>query len=430
MYKNINDKILLAKNVQKEWKDVSFEDRQKIILEVAKFLLDRKEECAKIITSEMNKPISQSIAEIEKCVLMLEYYGKCPNILQPEKINSEFTVSEIHFEPKGIILGVMPWNFPFWQVLRFAVPTLLSGNSVLVKHASICFGSGNAIERLFLDAGLPMGVFQNLEIGHKEVEEIIKNPLVQGVSLTGSEKAGALVASLAGQNIKKSLLELGGSDAFIVLDDADISQAAKVGALARLQNCGQTCVAAKRFIIQNSIYEKFLPIFIEEYKKYTPENPYDKNTKLSGMARPDLADELENQYHFAIENGAEVILPLTRVSDVAFLPGLIWVEENNPILRQELFGPLGVIMKAKDMHHALALANDIPFGLSNSVWTNDKGTQEFFMKNLESGTININRMTSSDPRFPFGGTKMSGYGTELSLYALREFVNIKTIIVN
>lgn len=430
MYKNINDKIVLAKNAQKEWKDVSFEDRQKIILEVAKFLLDRKEECAKIITSEMNKPISQSIGEIEKCVLMLEYYAKCPKILQPEKINSEFTVSEIHFEPKGIILGVMPWNFPFWQVLRFAVPTLLSGNSVLVKHASICFGSGNAIERLFLDAGLPMGVFQNLEIGHKEVEEIIKNPLVQGVSLTGSEKAGALVASLAGQNIKKSLLELGGSDAFIVLDDADISQAAKVGALARLQNCGQTCVAAKRFIIQNSIYEKFLPIFIEEYKKYTPENPYDKNTKLSGMARPDLADELENQYHFAIENGAEVVLPLTRVSDVAFLPGLILVEENNPILGQELFGPLGVIMKAEDMHHALALANDIPFGLSNSVWTNDKGTQEFFIKNLESGTININRMTSSDPRFPFGGTKMSGYGTELSLYALREFVNIKTIIVN
>lgn len=215
-----------------------------------------------------------------------------------------------------------------------------------------------------------------------------------------------------------------------MLDDADISQAAKVGALARLQNCGQTCVAAKRFIIQNSIYEKFLPIFIEEYKKYTPENPYDKNTKLSGMARPDLADELENQYHFAIENGAEVVLPLTRVSDVAFLPGLILVEENNPILGQELFGPLGVIMKAKDMQHALALANDIPFGLSNSVWTNDKETQEFFIKNLESGTININRMTSSDPRFPFGGTKMSGYGTELSLYALKEFVNIKTIIIN
>lgn len=430
MYKNINDKIVLAKNAEKEWKDVSFEDRQKIILEVAKFLLNRKEECAKIITSEMNKPISQSIAEIEKCVLMLEYYAKCPNILQPEKINSEFTISEIHFEPKGIILGIMPWNFPFWQVLRFAVPTLLSGNSVLVKHASICFGSGNAIERLFLDAGLPMGVFQNLEIGHKEVEEIIKNPLVQGVSLTGSEKAGALVASLAGQNIKKSLLELGGSDAFIVLDDADISQAAKVGALARLQNCGQTCVAAKRFIIQNSIYEEFLPIFIEEYKEYTLENPYDKNTKLSGMARPDLADELENQYHFAIENGAEVVLPLTRVSDTAFLPGLILVEENNPILEQELFGPLGVIMKAEDMHHALALANDIPFGLSNSVWTNDKDIQEFFIKNLESGTININRMTSSDPRFPFGGTKMSGYGTELSLYALREFVNIKTIIVN
>lgn len=424
----IENKLIKADKAFSEWKKIPFDHRQKLIAKAAEILKTRSEEFGTIITSEMNKPISQAIAEVEKCALMMNYYADAENILQPEKIKSEYSYSEIHYVPKGVILGVMPWNFPFWQVLRFAVPAILAGNTIVLKHASICFGSGNAIEKVFIEAGFPEGVFQNLEIGHKDVKEVLEHKIISGVSLTGSEKAGAEVASIAAQNIKKSLLELGGSDAFIVLDDADLDEAAKVGALARLQNCGQTCVAAKRFIIDEKIEDVFLPKFIKEYKKYVPTDPMDKETKIAGMARPDLADDLENQFRKALENGAEIILPLERISDNEFKPGLIRVKEGNPILQEELFGPLGMVMTARNDEEALQFANDIPFGLSNSVWTQDKDRQLFFIENLESGTVNINRMTSSDPRFPFGGTKSSGYGTELSLLALKEFVNVKTIL--
>jgi succinate-semialdehyde dehydrogenase/glutarate-semialdehyde dehydrogenase len=426
----IENKLIAADKAFSEWKKVPFEDRQKLIAKAAEILKNNSEKFGKIITSEMNKPISQSIAEVEKSALMMNYYADAENILQPEKVNSEYAYSEIHYVPKGVILGVMPWNFPFWQVLRFAVPAILAGNTVVLKHASICFGSGNAIEEVFLEAGFPKGVFQNLEVGHKEVKEILEHDAVKGVSLTGSGRAGGEVASIAGLNIKKSLLELGGSDAFIVLDDADLDKAAKVGAQARLQNCGQTCVAAKRFIIDEKIEDTFLPKFIEEYKKFVPADPMNKETKIAGMARPDLADDLEKQFQKALENGAEIIIPLERISDIEFNPGLIRVKEGNPILQEELFGPLGMVMIAKNDEEALHMANDIPFGLSNSVWTADKARQLFFIENLESGTVNINRMTSSDPRFPFGGTKASGYGTELSLLALKEFVTAKTIVGN
>lgn len=430
MEQSIENKLIKADKAFSEWKKIPFEHRQKLIAKAAEILKTRSEEFGAIITSEMNKPISQAIAEIEKCALMMNYYADAENILQAEKIESEYTYSEIHFIPKGVILGIMPWNFPFWQVLRFAIPAILAGNTVVLKHASICFGSGNAIEKVLLEAGFPEGVFQNLEIGHQDVKEVLEHQAISGVSLTGSEKAGAEVASIAGQNIKKSLLELGGSDAFIVLDDADFDEAAKVGALARLQNCGQTCVAAKRFIIDEKIEDVFLPKFIEEYKKYIPADPMNKETKIAGMARPDLADDLEKQFRKALENGAEIILPLERISENEFKPGLIRVNEGNPILQEELFGPLGMVMTAKNDEEALQLANDIPFGLSNSVWTKDKARQLFFIENLESGTVNINRMTSSDPRFPFGGTKSSGYGTELSLLALKEFVTAKTVVGN
>ncbi|MCW3168712.1 aldehyde dehydrogenase family protein [Chryseobacterium sp. 09-1422] len=428
MEQSIETKLIKADNAFSEWKNVPFADRQKLISKAAELFKAKAEEFGTIITKEMNKPISQSISEVEKCALMMNYYAEADNVLQPEKIESEYAISEIHYVPKGVILGVMPWNFPFWQVLRFATPAILSGNTVVLKHASICFGSGNAIEKIFLEAGFPGGVFQNLEVGHKEVKEILEHPTVKGVSLTGSEKAGAEVASIAGQKIKKSLLELGGSDAFIVLDDADLDEAAKVGALARLQNCGQTCVAAKRFIIQKDIEFDFLPKFIEEYKKYVPADPMKKDTKIGGMARADLADDLEKQYQKAIDNGAEALIPLERISDTEFNPGLISVKEGNPILQEELFGPLGMVMIAENDVQALEMANDIPFGLSNSVWTKNTERQQFYIDGLESGTVNINRMTSSDPRFPFGGTKSSGYGTELSLLALKEFVTAKTIL--
>ncbi|QOW11687.1 aldehyde dehydrogenase family protein [Kaistella flava (ex Peng et al. 2021)] len=425
---NIENKLKISQKAFNTWKSVPFKEKQQLLKNLAKLLDENAEKFGKIITQEMNKPITQSIAEVNKCALMVRYYANAKNILKPEQIKTEFRVSEIHYVPKGVILGVMPWNFPFWQVIRFAVPAILAGNTVVVKHASICFGSGNAIEKVFLEAGFPKGIFQNLEIGHDEVKNVLENPIVRGVSLTGSEKAGGEVASIAGKNIKKSLLELGGSDAFIVLEDADFEAAAVAGAKSRLLNCGQACNAAKRFIIQKNVEKEFLPIFVKEYQKFVAGDPLKKKTNMAGMARPDLADELENQYNKALKYGAEIILPLVRLSPNEFVPGLIKVKAGNPILQEELFGPLGMVMIAKDDKQAVKLANDIPFGLSDTVWTKDKKRQQFYIDNLESGTVSINKATSSDPRLPFGGAKSSGYGTELSTFALKEFVNIRSVV--
>ncbi|QIY82095.1 aldehyde dehydrogenase family protein [Chryseobacterium sp. NEB161] len=424
--KNINS----AHQTFLDWKKVPFVERQKLLLKLADVLDKNKEEYAKIITTEMHKPITQSVAEIEKSAGMIRYYAKADNVLKPEKIKTEFDVSEVHYDALGIILGVMPWNFPFWQVLRFAIPAILAGNVVLLKHASICFGSGDAIEKAFSDAGFPKFIFQNLRIGHDDIKTILENPYVRGVSLTGSEKAGASVAALAGKNIKKSVLELGGSDAFIVLEDADLEKAAKDGAAAKLQNTGQVCNAAKRFIVHQSIEKAFVPQFIEVYNSYQPADPRKEDTKLGKMARPDLADELEAQYKKAQRHGAEVVLALERIDESTFRPGIIKVEEGNPILKEELFGPLAILMIGKNDDDILKLANDIPFGLGNAVWTKDKTRAQFFIENLESGTVSVNKSTSSDVRLPFGGAKASGYGVELSLHAIKEFTQIKTVVGN
>lgn len=424
--KNINS----AHQTFLDWKKVPFVERQKLLLKLADVLDKNKEDYAKIITTEMHKPITQSVAEIEKSAGMIRYYAKADNVLKPEKIKTEFDVSEVHYDALGIILGVMPWNFPFWQVLRFAIPAILAGNVVLLKHASICFGSGDAIEKAFSDAGFPKFIFQNLRIGHDDIKSILENPYVRGVSLTGSEKAGASVAALAGKNIKKSVLELGGSDAFIVLEDADLEKAAKDGAAAKLQNTGQVCNAAKRFIVHQSIEKAFVPQFIEVYNSYQPADPRKEDTKLGKMARPDLADELEAQYKKAQRHGAEVVLALERIDESTFRPGIIKVEEGNPILKEELFGPLAILMIGKNDDDILKLANDIPFGLGNAVWTKDKKRAQFFIENLESGTVSVNKSTSSDVRLPFGGAKASGYGVELSLHAIKEFTQIKTVVGN
>lgn len=417
-----------SQNTFENWKKIPFAERQNLMQNLAEILLKNREKFAEIITKEMNKPISQSISEIEKCAGMAEYYAKVENVLDINKIKSEFDYSEIHHEPMGIILGVMPWNYPFWQVLRFAVPAILAGNVVIMKHASICLKSGDALQELFEEAGFPKHTFTHIKVSHDEIEKILANPLVQGVSLTGSEKAGSAVAAAAGKNIKKSLLELGGNDAFIVLDDADLDQAAKSAALGRLQNCGQTCVASKRFIIQSSIYDEFLEKFVTEYKTYIVADPMDKDTKISGMAREDLADDLEKQFQKAVENGAEIILPLERLNKISFQPGLMKMNLGNPVLDEELFGPLGMVLEAKTDEELLEIANNTKFGLANSVWSKDKKRLEFFINNLQSGTVSINQITKSDARFPFGGTKNSGYGIELSPNALKEFTNVKMVL--
>ena len=430
MHKQLITAIQHSENAFKYWKNISFQERQKLFPNLATHLKLNKDRFAKIITDEMHKPITQSRAEIEKSALMTNFYAHAENVLAPQKIEVGLSISEVHYQPLGIVLGVMPWNFPFWQTLRFAVPTILAGNVVILKHASICYESGDAIEKLFLDAGFPEAVFQHLKISHDEVEEVINDSLIKGVSLTGSEVAGSKVASLAGKNIKKSILELGGNDAFIVLEDADWVSAAKDGALSRLQNCGQTCVAAKRFIVHEKIYDDFLAEFIREYQKFEVGNPFDEATKLGSMAREDLADELEKQYQMAIAHGAEIILPLERLDEISFRPGLLKMNEGNPVLDEELFGPLGMILKAKNDEEILQIANNTKFGLANSVWTKNKERALFFAKNLESGTVSINQLTKSDPRLPFGGTKKSGYGVELSLQALKEFTIAKTYIGN
>lgn len=428
MEKSIQTKLDKSDKTFKEWKNVPYAERQKLLGKLSKALLKRKEEFAEIITKEMNKPISQSVAEIEKCAGMCEFYAKAENVLKPEKVKTDHTISEIHREPMGVILGVMPWNFPFWQALRFAVPAILTGNVIVLKHASICYKSGNAMQKLLEDVGFPKGIFTHLKISHDEVEEMIANPIIKAVSLTGSEAAGRKIAETAGKNLKKCVLELGGSDAFIVFEDADLDVAAKDGAQARLQNCGQTCVAGKRFIIHTKVYEQFLEKFIEEYKKFQPENPMDQETKLGLMAREDLASDLEKQYKKAIKNGAKILVPLQSVGNMAFEPGLIEMNAGNPILEEELFGPLGMVFKARSDEDALKIANNSMFGLANAVYTKDKKKAMYFAENLESGSVAINQVFRSDWRMPFGGRKNSGYGTELSLYALEEFTVKKSII--
>ncbi len=430
MKKSTQNKLEKAHQTFSSWKELPWKRKQVLLKKLANILDKNAEKFGKIITKEMNKPISQSIAEVQKCALMVNYYAEMKPQLQLEKVKTDFAISEIHYVPKGVILGVMPWNFPFWQVLRFAVPAILAGNTIVLKHASICIESGDKIQEIFGKAGFPIGVFTHLEIGHDEVAELLEHDFVQGVSFTGSEDAGGKIASIAGKNIKKSLLELGGSDAFIVLDDADLKNAAKVGANARLQNCGQTCIAAKRFIIHKKIQKDFMKIFLAEYQKYIPADPMKKETIIAGMARPDLAEELLKQYKKAVKNGAKIILPLEKIADGILKPGLIEVQEGNPILLEELFGPLGMIMIAKNDENALKMANDIPFGLANSVWTSNRKRLEYFTKNLESGTVSINKMTGSVPNLPFGGMKKSGYGTELSYHTLHEFVTVKTVVGN
>lgn len=430
MQSSTENKLIRADKTFKIWKSVPFKDKQKLLTNLAKLLLKRKQAYGEMITGEMNKPVTQSVSEIEKCAGMISYYATVKNVLQPHKVSTDYQVSEIHHEPMGVILGIMPWNFPFWQALRFAVPAVLAGNTIILKHASICAKSGDAMQKLFEEAGFPKGIFTHLKISHAEVEELISNPIIKGVSLTGSEGAGRKIAETSGRNLKKCVLELGGSDAFIILEDADLAKAAKDAAKARLQNNGQTCVAAKRFIIHSKIYKEFLAKFALEYQKYTPANPMNPDTKLSLMAREDLATDLKKQYRKAIKNGAEIVLPLKEVGNMGFEPGLILMNKENPVANEELFGPLGMIYKVKSDAQALEIANNTMFGLANAVYTQNKDKAMFFAENLESGSVAINQIFRSDWRMPFGGRKNSGYGVELSEFALHEFTIKKSIIGN
>jgi succinate-semialdehyde dehydrogenase/glutarate-semialdehyde dehydrogenase len=413
-----------------DWSKRSFADRSKKIRRVAQLLKDREQEYASLISREMGKPISQSIAEVQKCAWCCEYFSdNAESFLASERVETDGTSSAISYEPLGAILAIMPWNFPFWQVFRFAAPTLMAGNVGLLKHASDVPGCSIAIEGLFSDAGFPEGVFQSLIVRNSVVKDIVKHPLVKGISLTGSERAGRVVASEAGAALKKCVLELGGSDPFIVLDDANLETAIDGAVKSRMQNAGQSCIAAKRFIVTKKISKSFIDGFVARVKKLKVGDPMDENTDVGPMVREDLLEELAAMIHASIERGAEVLCGGKRMDrrGTFFEPTIMAkVKPGMEVFDEETFGPLAAVTVVPSADAASDLANQTRFGLGASIWTEDVEFATTLARSLEAGSVFINGMVKSDPRLPFGGIKASGYGRELSQAGIREFVNIKT----
>ncbi len=418
------------------WEKTNYEHRSKLINNVANILVKNKDEYAQIMSMEMGKPISVSIGEVEKCAVLCKYYAEhAEGFLKPETINTDASNSFITFEPLGIIFAVMPWNFPFWQVFRYAVPALLAGNGCLLKHAPNVPECALAIERIFRDAGFPDNIFTSVFVDIPLVETIISHPSVKGVTLTGSERAGSSVASLAGKYLKKTVMELGGSDPYIILEDADMDTAVDTCVTSRLINSGQTCISAKRFIVVESRLDEFTKLFIEKMGKVEFGDPMDEKTQYGPMARRDLCDNLHRQVEDSIKLGAKCLFK-GKIPDKnpagTFYPVIVLsnVREGMPAYDEELFGPVSVIYSAKDEEDAIRIANDTPYGLGAAVFTTDteRGTR-IAAKKLNAGLCFVNDFVKSDPRLPFGGINRSGYGTELSTYGIKEFVNIKTVSV-
>ena len=423
------EKALTKSNIAFEkWKRTGFAYRKSLMGKTAILLRENINEYAAVITGEMGKPIKESRAEVEKCAWICEYYAQnAERFLSRETIETDADISYITFEPLGSILGVMPWNFPFWQVFRFAVPTLMAGNTVLLKHASNVQICASEIQDIFDESGFPSSVFRNLVIGSGKVEKIIKHNCVKAVSLTGSEFAGQKVGEAAGNVLKKSLLELGGSNAFVVLDDADIKKAAEIGTKARFQNAGQSCIAAKRFIIDRKIGEKFIELFTEEIRKLKTGDPMVEDTDIGPLASIEQAEKVEDQVRRSVSMGAKVISGGIR-DGAFFQPAIIVnVTPGMPLFDEEVFGPAAPITIVGNTEEAIALACMTNFGLGVSLFTNDLKKANDLVPEFHDGAVFINGMVKSDPRLPFGGTRRSGYGRELSVQGIREFVNVKTV---
>ena len=413
------------------WKKMLYSERGVLFKKMASLLRERKQLLGALITSEMGKIISESVAEVEKCAWLCEYYAdNSERLLTPEHYQADVTKSYVRFDPIGSVYGIMPWNFPFWQVLRAAVPTIMAGNTFLLKHAPNVQGCAHAIEKLFVEAGFPENVFTYLTIPVELSDLVIENPLVQGVTLTGSRRAGKAVASVAGRNLKKAVMELGGSDPYIVLADAQLNESCKTGVCSRMLNGGQVCIAAKRFIVVDQVFDKF----VEEQKALLENmvlgNPMDENIDIGPMARHDLLKNIEQQVSRSVKMGAEIVTGGERLDSKSWFykPTLITnVTKGMPVYDEETFGPVSVVIRAKDPDDAIRIANDTIYGLGASIWTQDLELAEKLVAKLEAGAVFINGMTKSDPRLPFGGTKQSGFGRELSNYGIKEFTNIKTV---
>lgn len=417
-----------------EWRKSSFAQRSKLMKAAAGQLREQAKSFASLMAEEMGKPIRQGEAEIEKCAWVCDYYADNAELfLQPESIATDGGSSYVTFQPLGVVLAIMPWNFPFWQVFRFAAPALMAGNAALLKHASNVPGSALAIERVFEQAGFPKNLFRALLVGGSRVDSVIEDSRIRAVTLTGSTQAGKTVAGKAGLMLKKTVLELGGSDPYIVLQDADIEHAVKTCVASRLINAGQSCIAAKRFIVVESVSDRFQKLFVEEMGAYKMGDPHDRETDIGPLARHDLRDELHQQVLKSIDRGAKCLLggEIPKGEGAYYPPTVLAeVKPGMPAYEQELFGPVAAIIPVRDEKEAIESANDSVFGLGAAVFTEDiERGERIAAEQLQAGCCFVNALVKSDPRLPFGGIKESGYGRELSSYGIKEFVNIKTVYI-
>lgn len=430
--KEMELKLVRSAEVFLSWKTTSIAQRASLMKKAGEILRKNKEDYARLISLEMGKIIRESRAEIEKCAWACDFYAEnAAEFLAPESIElPEGKKAKVIHQPLGAILAVMPWNFPFWQVFRFAAPTLMAGNVGILKHASNVPQCALAIESVFREAGFPEGVFQTFLIDSRTTTALLDDDRIKAVSLTGSEKAGAAVASAAGKNIKKSLLELGGSDPFIVLADADISKAAETAVKARMINFGQSCIAAKRFIIEESVYDTFLEKFQKKLSQLKFGDPLEESSDYGCMARPDLAVELYEQIQKTVDLGGKIQTGGQKPKDgsAEFCPTILTeIPENSPAFSEELFGPVATFFKAKNEAEAIRIANSTEFGLGGSIWTADLKRGESMAGEIETGAVFLNAMVASQPALPFGGIKKSGFGRELGRFGILEFVNSKTV---
>lgn len=417
------------------WKKIDMQERGQLLLQLAKLLRDKANEFASLMAQEMGKPVTAGKAEIDKCALVCEHYAKyAKDYLTPDLISSEHQRSKVCYQPQGIIFAIMPWNFPFWQVFRFAAPNIMAGNVGILKHAPISTGCGLAIEQLFLDAGFPDHVFSTMILTNEQAATVIAHPHITGLTFTGSEQTGMILAACAGTYLKKVVMELGGSDPYVILHDADLDLAAQVVVSSRLNNNGQTCVAAKRVIVVSEVADALIEKILSQVSKMQYGDPMDPNTKLGPMAREDLRAQVHQQVRETVAKGAMLRLGghLPKERGYYYPPTVLThVRPGTPAFDDEVFGPVFAITIATDEEDAIRLANLSRYGLGAAVFTRDLARGErIASEELQAGQANVNSAVSSDPRFPFGGTKHSGYGRELAKEGIREFMNIKTIIVD
>ena len=427
----IEAKLQTAADTFSTYRNVPFAERARLMLKAAAILDKEKETYARMMTTEMGKTFRSAVDEAVKCAWVCRYYAEnAERFLADEVVETTARRSYIRYQPLGVVLAVMPWNFPFWQVLRFAAPALMAGNVGLLKHASVVPQCALMIEDVFRQAGFPKGAFQTLLIGSGKVEKILDDPRVMAATLTGSEGAGIQVGMAAARRIKKVVLELGGSDPFIVMPSANLEAAVTTAVKARIFNNGQSCIAAKRFIVAESIAEEFERKFASKMEALTVGDPFDEKTELGPLSTADGVADLDRDVQKTVKAGARVLTggkPLDRQGNFYAPTVLTNIPKDSPAYQEELFGPVASVFRAKDIDDAIRIANDSRFGLGASAWTNDPQERERFVNDLESGMVFINRMVASDPRMPFGGVKWSGHGRELGAHGIREFTNIKTV---